>query len=76
MEQMLGRKLVFRSQTTALAIYIIRKNRKELLALRNSQTIGYVSLAALFVVTLAFGPGVARQQFSAVADSLTESVEG
>jgi len=40
--------------------------------MRDSQTIGYVLLAALLVVALAFGRGSARQQLPAPADSLTE----
>ena len=44
--------------------------------MRDSQSIGYVLLAALLVVTLAFGRGSAQQQLSVVADSLTEGVWG
>ena len=40
--------------------------------MRDSQTIGYVLLAALLVVALAFGRGSAQQQLPAPADSLTE----
>ena len=44
--------------------------------IRDSQSIGYVLLAALLVVALAFGKGSAQQQLSAMADSLTEGVGG
>ena len=40
--------------------------------MRDSQTIGYVLLAALLEVSLAFGRGSAQQQLPAPADSLTE----
>ena len=64
------------SKISSTRNYIIYENRQGLLLIRDSQSIGYVLLAALLVVALAFGRGSAQQQLSAVADSLTEGVGG